>query len=295
MQSKTTAQIQDAAKNVPRNGSFPPAFVPVIDDQVVFEDLQRPRGKGAVPQSGSYVHRTLDRRLRSQPYIIGSNDKELGPQETMADAEFTCPSAHVSNSRAKAGVPVWRYRFFGGGPTEAGSAGIAGLMSAASSYHGSELPYVFGGVQAPASLLSRPSPLKTAVSKQFMEVWAAFAKDPAKGPLQHGWPLYNAKGMPHAFRGRTELTRPQATRWSGCTTSRRRSTASSAGTSTMGGAAWTCARTPNNYSSAPGLDGLEALGKLGNLGKDIGKLGDLMKSFGFGKLMGKQGAKNAMV
>jgi hypothetical protein len=54
-------------------------------------------------------------------------------------------------------------------------------------------------------------------------------------------------------------------------------------------------KDPNNYSSAPGLGGLEALGKLGSLGKDIGKLGDFMKGFGFGKLMGKQGAKNAMV
>jgi hypothetical protein len=46
MQSKTTAQIQDAAKNVPRNGSFPPAFVPVIDDKVVFEDYNDRAAKG---------------------------------------------------------------------------------------------------------------------------------------------------------------------------------------------------------------------------------------------------------
>jgi cholinesterase len=113
----------------------------------------------------------------------------------MADAEFTCTSAHVSNSRATAGVPVWRYRFFGGGPAEPGAAGgLAGMAAAAQSFHGSELSYMFGGVQA-SSLLSRPSPQKTAVSNEMMSVWAAFAKDPAKGPLQHGWPLYNAKGI----------------------------------------------------------------------------------------------------
>jgi cholinesterase len=112
----------------------------------------------------------------------------------MADAEFTCPSAHVSASRAKAGVPVWRYRFFGGGPADpAAGKGAASMMATAQSFHGSELTYVFGGVQA-ASLVSRPSPQKTAVSREMMEVWGAFAKDPAKGPLQHGWPLYNAKG-----------------------------------------------------------------------------------------------------
>jgi hypothetical protein len=52
-------------------------------------------------------------------------------------------------------------------------------------------------------------------------------------------------------------------------------------------------KDPNNYSSAPGLGGLEALGKLGSLGKNMPKLGDLMK--GFGKFTGKQGAKNAMI
>lgn len=51
-------------------------------------------------------------------------------------------------------------------------------------------------------------------------------------------------------------------------------------------------KDPNNYSSAPGLGGLEALGKLGSLGKNMPKLGDLMK--GLGKF-GKQGAKNAMI
>jgi cholinesterase len=113
----------------------------------------------------------------------------------MADAEFTCTSAQVSNSRAKAGVPVWRYRFFGGGPAEAGGAGgLAALAATAQSFHGSELSYVFGGVQA-TSLFGRPSPQKTAVSNEMMSVWGAFAKDPAKGPLQHRWPLYNAKGI----------------------------------------------------------------------------------------------------
>jgi hypothetical protein len=46
MQSKTTAQIVDAAKNIPRNGSFPPAFVPVIDNKVVFEDYNDRAAKG---------------------------------------------------------------------------------------------------------------------------------------------------------------------------------------------------------------------------------------------------------
>lgn len=116
----------------------------------------------------------------------------------MADAEFTCPSAQVANSRVKAGVPVWRYRFFGGGPADAG-AGAAGLLSSPQSSHGAELSYVFGSVQGAASLLNRPSAQKTAVSQEMMAVWAAFAKDPAKGPLQHGWPLYDAKGMPRSF------------------------------------------------------------------------------------------------
>lgn len=46
MQSKTTAQIVDAAKNIPRNGSFPPSFVPVIDNKLVFEDYNDRAAKG---------------------------------------------------------------------------------------------------------------------------------------------------------------------------------------------------------------------------------------------------------
>lgn len=46
MQSKPTAQVVDAAKNVPRTGMFPPAFVPVIDSKVVFEDYNDRAAKG---------------------------------------------------------------------------------------------------------------------------------------------------------------------------------------------------------------------------------------------------------
>jgi hypothetical protein len=56
MQSKTTAQIQDAAKNIPRNGSFPPSFVPVIDNKVVFEDYNDRASKGQFLKVVSCVH-----------------------------------------------------------------------------------------------------------------------------------------------------------------------------------------------------------------------------------------------
>jgi hypothetical protein len=47
-------------------------------------------------------------------------------------------------------------------------------------------------------------------------------------------------------------------------------------------------KDPKNYSEGPGLGSLEALG---GLGKNMGKLGDLMK--GLGKFMGK-GAKSGV-
>jgi Carboxylesterase family len=161
----------------------------------------------------------------------------LGAQETFADAEFTCTSAQVSNSRLKAGVPVWRYRFFGGGPVEPGASSLS--VQAA---HGSELSYVFGGIQS-SNTFSRPSAQKTAVSQEMMTVWAAFAKDPAKGPLQHGWPLYDPKGMMDFSDAKEFAHKYQAIRWFGSTTRRKPNTVWSAATNTTANALLISART----------------------------------------------------
>jgi carboxylesterase type B len=126
---------------------------------------------------------------RTKPYIIGNNDKELGENTPMADAEFTCPSAQVANSRVKAGVPVWRYRFYGGGPFE----GTRNAPATNPSAHAAELTYVWGYVGSGRSA-STVTPQKIAVSDTFQKVWADFAKDPENGPIKNGWPKYDAKG-----------------------------------------------------------------------------------------------------
>jgi len=46
MRSKTVQEIQKAAKSIPRNGTYPPTFVPVIDDKIVFDDYFERGSKG---------------------------------------------------------------------------------------------------------------------------------------------------------------------------------------------------------------------------------------------------------
>ena len=46
MRSKSTAEIQKAAKDIPRQGSFPPLFAPIVDEKVVFEDYFDRGAKG---------------------------------------------------------------------------------------------------------------------------------------------------------------------------------------------------------------------------------------------------------
>jgi cholinesterase len=112
----------------------------------------------------------------------------------MADAEFTCPSAQVVNSRIKAGVSaVWRYRFYGGGPKE-GSSISSNLLAGASAAHGAELAYVWDRIGVGAGpLASSATPQKTAVSNTMQKVWADFAKNPSEGPVKNGWPKYQAQ------------------------------------------------------------------------------------------------------
>jgi len=166
MQSKTVSEIRSAASRT-RNSTFPPNFVPTIDEKIVFND---------------YFDRGSKGLFAKVPYIIGNNDRELGENNIGSDSEFTCPSAQVANSRRAAGVPVWRYRYYGGGPPGDGVS-----TQSVSAAHAAEISYVFGNPRG------EQTAQKTAVSKEMTTVWAAFARDPAKGPIAHGWPLYDPK------------------------------------------------------------------------------------------------------
>lgn len=50
-----------------------------------------------------------------------------------------------------------------------------------------ELPMVFGT----SDLLGPNTELETETSSYMQRAWLAFVKDPARGLLEHGWPMFN--------------------------------------------------------------------------------------------------------
>ena len=62
-------------------------------------------------------------------------------------------------------------------------------------FHFAELPLVFGVFPNPKnstnSLTPQPSADELALSKYMQGAWVAFARDPAQGLLDYGWPLYD--------------------------------------------------------------------------------------------------------
>jgi len=137
-----------------------------------------------------------------QPYLAGNNDNEAGYYKIAAYAQgniltdaqwdkfnledFTCPTATEATNRAKFGVPMWRFRYFGDWDN-------LRLYPTSGAYHGSDLEMIFGASEDVSGLPeSVPERLLQAV---MMHAWAAFADDPTAG-LEHkiGWPKYDPNG-----------------------------------------------------------------------------------------------------
>ncbi|KAF1815958.1 alpha/beta-hydrolase [Eremomyces bilateralis CBS 781.70] len=182
MQRKTTQQILDATRpngTVPALGSTP--FTPVADGDIVFSDYEARRNRGDFIQA---------------PVLIGNNDNEGGIFIVIANAagspvnvnatlaivnqQFTCGSKAAVNGRVNAGVPAWRYRYYGEYDNQ--DIGVKGA------WHGSELAMVFGT----AELTSKEpnSPEQDRLMKSMMSAWASFAKNPSGGLTALGWPAY---------------------------------------------------------------------------------------------------------
>lgn len=108
-----------------------------------------------------------------------------GVNQTAADritlSLATCPGASASASRAKFGVPVWRTRYFGEWPNLNPLAWLG-------AYHSSDIPMIFGT----SDLRGPDTAAEEAVSKYYQTAWATFAKNPARGLTEYGWPMYDA-------------------------------------------------------------------------------------------------------
>lgn len=143
-------------------------------------------------------------RYTKLPTMIGTNSNEAtlftdNPENAFlvkgGDAIFTpvlwtCPALTSAGDRARAGLPTWRYQYYGAWP--AFSNGYPDLGC----YHFAECPILFG--TTPDHYLNDPSKrvvtpdAQKQVTKWMQHAWAEFARDPQNGLTKLGWPRYNA-------------------------------------------------------------------------------------------------------
>jgi hypothetical protein len=95
---------------------------------------------------------------------------------------ISCGPAVGATARSKAGVPAWRYRWFGEWPNLEIYPGIG-------AYHSMDCPIVFGATERTSKIPDTPEEAKFV--KNMMTAWATFAKDPEHGLEKLGWPKYD--------------------------------------------------------------------------------------------------------
>lgn len=97
--------------------------------------------------------------------------------------DFTCPTAVEAINRAKFGVPMWRFRYFGDWDN-------LRLYSTSGAYHGSDLEMIFGASEDVSGLPE--SDAEQLTQAVMMHAWAAFADDSQNGLSRvMGWPKYD--------------------------------------------------------------------------------------------------------
>ncbi|KAI9708565.1 MAG: hypothetical protein M1828_002702 [Chrysothrix sp. TS-e1954] len=159
-------------------------FGPTVDNATVFAD---------------YSARALNGDFIKIPTIYGNNDYEAGlfilitagtgttiPLSTwtaFTAGEFTCPIGTAAELRAQAGLPTWRYRYFGMFPN------IELPTSAGKAWHGAELLPMFGSSE---EVTKQDSTWQERQLGSYMRgAWAAFARCPGSGLSAYGWPVYS--------------------------------------------------------------------------------------------------------
>ncbi|KAJ6524859.1 carboxylesterase [Mycena vulgaris] len=191
MREKNFSDIVAAGAQVVAVGNptllLPPAFQPTVDNITVFTDY------AALSAAGKFA---------KLPYLLGNLDNEAGFYRirgftaglNLADAlwalfsaeAFTCATSQTASFRANAGVPTWRYRYFGDWDN-------LRLYAGSGAYHGSELEMVFGTGEGVSG--RKNGALKEGVSRMMRRAWGAFARDPGAGLSGLGWPKYGANTL----------------------------------------------------------------------------------------------------
>lgn len=190
MREKDFAAVLDASAAIeplPSVAIVQPVFHPTIDNTTVFDD---------------YPALAASEAFAKIPYVAGNTDEEsgfyriaaVGSNITLTDQEwllfnlegFTCASATEAASRAKAGVPMWRYRYFGDWPN-------LSLYPGSGSYHGSDLHMIFGGIEDIVGPGLPNSVVEKKTMEYMMRAWAAFVNDPTSGlSRKMHWPRYDS-------------------------------------------------------------------------------------------------------
>lgn len=194
MRTKTPAQIYSAippAKAGAITGGLG-SFGPAVDEVTVFSD---------------YDTRSATGNFIKVPLLAGNADYEAGLFAATAAlanvtyppifwtefdlSVFTCPASVRTNISLAAGVPTWRYRWFGDFPN-------LRLTSVPDSgaWHASELPVLFGNYPNATGGVPVSTDAELSIGNYIRGAWAAFAKDPVKGlnSYQGGWPQYSPTG-----------------------------------------------------------------------------------------------------
>ncbi|KAJ3957433.1 hypothetical protein N0V92_005982 [Colletotrichum tropicale] len=177
MRNRTAAQIFADFSTAETGIGSTPAFGPGVDNELVFEDYS---SRSSVDAS----------------YLVGNNENEAGASKSLqptrteiywADFNFryyTCADNIRLAQTISAGLPSWRYRYFGDFPNLALSTNPPSRA-----YHGAELQPLFGTLpQDPPS-----TTLELETAELLRGAWTTFAKNPTSGLLSYsgGWPLYN--------------------------------------------------------------------------------------------------------
>ncbi|KAF2401250.1 alpha/beta-hydrolase [Trichodelitschia bisporula] len=139
-----------------------------------------------------YATRGQAGKFAKIPLLIGNNDYEaglfrllaLGAGRSFPDAAwclfnadiYTCPASTSASWRARNGVPVWRYRYYGEFPNTRLT-----WKPNSGPWHGAEIPVVFGTEEGSSAGVP-DTPAEVEIGKYLQSLWAGFAKDP-KGAL----------------------------------------------------------------------------------------------------------------
>ncbi|KAG6920124.1 hypothetical protein DXG01_004890 [Tephrocybe rancida] len=177
MKQVPSSQLENAVISTNTN------FGPVPDGITIFADTP------ARSAAGNFLHVPLlggTTKNEADIFVVGPELLAAGIAvpvltELIADLTtqigFTCSAGTTALSRLNANVPTWRYEY---------QAVFRDLSTRPDlrAYHASEIPVVFGTMPTPTNT-------ENALSKFVQGAWVAFARNPAQGLVNIGWPKYS--------------------------------------------------------------------------------------------------------